>query len=118
MSTQSFDHLEINSPVESSATNSIASGGYLVSPVGNGTGGDCAKNKQVQVSDSTDIGWLKFRPMFLNRFMNARWMLFWLCWGSTLQGKRVYFLFIEIQIFYFFNFQLTSSTPKNVWVYI
>lgn len=33
------------------------------------------------------FGWEKFKPKFLQRFCNAKWALFWLCWGGAMQGK-------------------------------
>lgn len=32
-------------------------------------------------------GWLNFRPEFLQRFLSAKWALFWLCWAAAMQGK-------------------------------
>ncbi|XP_050319426.1 solute carrier organic anion transporter family member 4A1 [Bactrocera neohumeralis] len=35
------------------------------------------------------FGWEKFKPKFLQRFCNAKWALFWLCWGGAMQGLIV-----------------------------
>lgn len=32
-------------------------------------------------------GWFSFRPKCLQRFMNPKWALFWLCWAGAVQGK-------------------------------
>lgn len=32
-------------------------------------------------------GWFNIRPKFLQRFLSAKWALFWLCWAGAMQGK-------------------------------
>lgn len=32
-------------------------------------------------------GWFSFRPKCLQRFMNPKWALFWLCWAGAVQGE-------------------------------
>ncbi|PNF24215.1 Solute carrier organic anion transporter family member 4A1 [Cryptotermes secundus] len=34
-------------------------------------------------------GWCFFRPLFLQRFRTAKWVLFWLCWAGAVQGMVV-----------------------------
>ncbi|KAH8411956.1 hypothetical protein KR222_003624 [Zaprionus bogoriensis] len=35
------------------------------------------------------FGWHRCQPQWLQRFCNAKWALFWLCWGGALQGLIV-----------------------------
>lgn len=92
MSTQSFEPLQINSPVESTMTTSPST--------------DCQsmneshqKNKIINdFNENVDnsqkqynCGWYSFRPKFLQRLMSAKWALFWLCWAGAVQGNFLIF---------------------------
>lgn len=41
---------------------------------------------QSQVSKADKYGWFKIQPKFLQRFLSAKWALFWLCWAGAMQG--------------------------------
>lgn len=98
MSTQSFEPLQINSPIESSSyTNSSSLTGDhhngqsgLIKNVDNDQQQQQTTSSTSTVIDSTidyNCGWSNIRPKFLQRYMNAKWALFWLCWAGGIQGK-------------------------------
>ncbi|EEB17133.1 hypothetical protein Phum_PHUM454310 [Pediculus humanus corporis] len=37
-------------------------------------------------NENDKCGWCFFRPDFLQRFRTPKWVLFWLCWASAMQG--------------------------------
>lgn len=41
---------------------------------------------QSQVLKADKYGWFKIQPKFLQRFLSAKWALFWLCWAGAMQG--------------------------------
>jgi NRPS condensation-like uncharacterized protein len=40
-------------------------------------------------ADANDLscGFGQWRPRWLQRFLSAKWVLFWLCWAGAMQGK-------------------------------
>ena len=53
-------------------------------------------NNSVELNTSSyncQYGWYKLRPKFLQRFLSAKWALFWLCWAGAMQGKNTRFFF-------------------------
>ncbi|ALC38472.1 Oatp26F [Drosophila busckii] len=46
-------------------------------------------NTDTEALEEQRIGWHRFQPQVLQRFCNAKWALFWLCWGGALQGLIV-----------------------------
>lgn len=92
MSTQSFEPLQINSPVESTLTTSPSLDGLSINE-------SHQKNKIINdFNENVDnsqkqynCGWFSFQPKFLQRFMSAKWALFWLCWAGAVQGMYLFF---------------------------
>lgn len=39
--------------------------------------------------DKQQFGWLKLHPRIFQRFLSAKWALFWLCWAGALQGNII-----------------------------
>jgi hypothetical protein len=35
-----------------------------------------------------NCGFGRWRPKWLQRFLSAKWALFWLCWAGAMQGKK------------------------------
>lgn len=50
---------------------------------------------QSQVVKADKYGWFKIQPKFLQRFLSAKWALFWLCWAGAMQG-----LFFDLWLHY------------------
>lgn len=40
--------------------------------------------------DKPQFGWLNFYPKLFERFLSAKWALFWLCWAGALQGIHIF----------------------------
>lgn len=110
MSNQSFD---INSPVDSTLTTSGYSNNALIV---NSTS-DRSTNKKNNLDDeSDDFGWFKFQPKFLMHFMNARWALFWLCWGGALQGisyNKIIIFVLNLFIHFIYVYFQTLNKYKH-----
>lgn len=48
---------------------------------------DQNNNQKSKESYRLGCGWWSFRPKCLQRFLSAKWALFWLCWAGAVQGN-------------------------------
>lgn len=64
--------------------------GHDLGTVAGGCDGPVDKQRSALEEDSeARCGWCFFRPLFLQRFRTAKWVLFWLCWAGAVQGMVV-----------------------------
>ncbi|XP_021915688.1 solute carrier organic anion transporter family member 4A1 isoform X3 [Zootermopsis nevadensis] len=50
---------------------------------------DKQRTPEVVEDSEAKCGWCFFRPLFLQRYRTAKWVLFWLCWAGAVQGMVV-----------------------------
>lgn len=55
----------------------------------------CATDPEAAATAGADskpalfYGWWSWRPRIMQRFLSAKWALFWLCWAGAMQGVFV-----------------------------
>lgn len=96
MSSESVEKLQVNSPTLSEEKShseilSIADDGdQQILPATNGTAKpSCGQNANgIAEIDKPQrlFGWFGIQPKFMQKFLSAKWALFWLCWAGALQG--------------------------------
>jgi hypothetical protein len=68
----------------------LQTSGHDLGTVAGGCDSPVDKQRSAVEEDSeARCGWCFFRPLFLQRFRTAKWVLFWLCWAGAVQGKKV-----------------------------
>jgi hypothetical protein len=89
----------------------LQTSGHDLGTVADGCDGPVDKQRSaVQEDSEARCGWCFFRPLFLQRFRTAKWVLFWLCWAGAVQGRKE-----SLHYYYYYYYLYISYLQLHNW---